>query len=104
MLEDSTKSPETIKEVGIHLGYISKDVAELKELINKQAEHYATLNFVEALKVEADLEHKDHRERIERLEIKTTSYPLVEKIVFAAVGLVLVAVLGALIGLVVIKI
>lgn len=103
MLEDPAKSPETIKEVGIHLGYISKDVAELKDLIKEQSDHYVTFGFIEALKAEADAEHKDYRERIASLEAKTTSYPLIEKVVFAGVGLVLISVLGAIVGLVILK-
>lgn len=36
------KPPTTIKEVGIHIGYMSKDIAELKVLIARNIQDSAT--------------------------------------------------------------
>ena len=42
MQEDHNKPPETIKEVGIHIGYMTRSIVELKELLKEQNKSYAT--------------------------------------------------------------
>lgn len=42
MQDDHMKPPETIKEVGIHIGYMSRHITELKNLIEDQNKSYAT--------------------------------------------------------------
>lgn len=46
MSEDHNKPPETIKEVGIHIGYMRDDIAELKDLL-KDGNYVKSKEFVE---------------------------------------------------------
>ena len=40
---DPTESPTTIKEVGIHVGYMRADIHELKEIIKELPTAFATV-------------------------------------------------------------
>lgn len=43
--------PRTVKEVGIHMGYMSDDIAELKDLLKKMPEGFATKDQILAVQV-----------------------------------------------------
>jgi hypothetical protein len=47
--DEHTKAPTTIREVGIHIGYMREDMAEMKNAINTFTEHGATKAELEAL-------------------------------------------------------
>lgn len=42
MTEDHTESPTTIKEVGIHIGYMRQDIASLTALVKEMPNGFAT--------------------------------------------------------------
>ena len=77
------------------------DIFEAK--LDNLGGNFVTIDTLREMKTNADNEHKIFRSEIDTIMTKTTSYPLIEKIVFTGVGLVLISVLGAIIGLVILK-
>lgn len=55
--EDDSKTPQTVKEVGIHLGYLRKDISALTKLVEKQTQTYATKAEVLSMQQLADTVH-----------------------------------------------
>lgn len=49
--DEHKKAPSTIREVGIHIGYMREDMADLKDAINTFTEHGATKAELQALNV-----------------------------------------------------
>lgn len=41
-MEDHKEAPTTIKEVGIHIGYLRQDIVEMKKLIERMPSGFAT--------------------------------------------------------------
>ena len=62
MPEDHKQTPTTVKEVGIHVGYLREDIGEIKELLSKHIE-------IAALKADVDREFKRVDERIDEIEV-----------------------------------
>lgn len=54
-MENHTEAPTTIKEVGIHVGYMRDDIRELKEIVKTLPTAFVSI--------------KDHQELIERVAI-----------------------------------
>jgi len=52
-MENHTEAPTTIKEVGIHVGYMRDDIRELKEIVKTLPTAFVSI--------------KDHQELIERV-------------------------------------
>lgn len=50
-MEEHIESPTTIKEVGIHVGYMREDISELKELIKEMPNTFATKSEVTDLRL-----------------------------------------------------
>lgn len=42
MEQHTTKPPTTVKEVGIHLGYIREDIKELKDIVKEMPNGFVT--------------------------------------------------------------
>lgn len=89
--------------VAFRVGQLEKRFDTFEYKLDSLGGNFVTLAMMRDAKLIAEAEHKEFNERLIALETKTTSYPLIEKIVFAAVGLVLISVLGAIVGLVVLK-
>lgn len=102
-MNEDTKAPTTVKEVGIHIGYMSRSITELKSMVENLSHNFASKEEVKGLQASAELVHKELEDRIVLLETKTSSYTMVEKVVFTGLGFVLLSVLGAVIGLVILK-
>lgn len=49
---DHNDPPQTIKEVGIHIGYMREDIQELKELVRSMPTAFATKGELEEVKSE----------------------------------------------------
>lgn len=59
MPDDHTKAPTTIKEVGIHIGYMREDLTDLKKVVESFTESAATKAELAALNKRVDsLERK----------------------------------------------
>lgn len=74
---------------------------ELATKMDTYAQNFATKTDLEAAQREADKEHERFTQSIETIEHTIENYPLVRRIVFGLVGLILVSVATALIALVV---
>lgn len=59
---EHNRPPETIKEVGIHLGYMSKNIADLKILVQEQNKAYSTK--AEFLALEQRFEERHHEQEV----------------------------------------
>ena len=94
---------DTQPVVAFSVGQLQKrfDIFEAK--LDNLGGNFVTIDTLREMKTNADNEHKIFRSEIDTIMTKTTSYPLIEKIVFTGVGLVLISVLGAIIGLVILK-
>lgn len=94
---------DTQPVVAFRVGQLEKrfDIFEAK--LDNLGGNFVTIDTLREMKTNADNEHKIFRSEIDTIMTKTTSYPLIEKIVFTGVGLVLISVLGAIIGLVILK-
>lgn len=79
--EEHKQPPKTIAELGIHFGYIREDVAELKDILERQATQMATKS-----------ELYIHEQRITKLE--KTLEAVKNRIVTTAVSLLVVMVLA----------
>lgn len=51
MTEDHKQPPTTVKEVGIHMGYLREDISDLKDLLESHIELAATKADLVALSV-----------------------------------------------------
>lgn len=51
MDDHRVQPPTTVKEMGIHLGYLRDDIQELKTIVKEQGEHYATNVALSALDI-----------------------------------------------------
>lgn len=85
---------QDLSELKVTMKYVQGDVAETKADVKELRELVST----GLVAMEARL-----TSRIDALDTRTRNTPLVERVVFGLVGLILIAVAGALIGLVVIK-
>lgn len=47
---DDIEAPKTVKEVGIHLVYLRRDIANLAKIVEESAKNYATKAELEAVK------------------------------------------------------
>ena len=65
-MKDHDEPPATIKEVGIHIGYMRDDIAELKELVKKMPSAFAT-------KVEMSDLHTDLTDKINFVDGKVNA-------------------------------
>ena len=94
---------DTQPVVAFRVGQLEKrfDIFEAK--LDNLGGNFVTIDTLREMRTNADNEHKIFRSEIDTIMTKTTSYPLIEKIVFTGVGLVLISVLGAIIGLVILK-
>lgn len=73
MSEEDHKIPTTVKELGIHIGYIRKDIADLKQIIkDMRAEAVGRVEFEEYKKNNA-IRHVENEERITKLETNAIS-------------------------------
>lgn len=61
MPEEHNQPPSTIKEVGIHIGYMRQDISDLTDLVREQSKNYATKSDLEAVR-------NDFEKRVSRLE------------------------------------
>ena len=55
MANPKVEAPQTIKEVGIHIGYLRADVNELKEVVERAANNFATKDELGRLEVRVGL-------------------------------------------------
>ena len=105
----TTSSPETAR-LEAHLEHVRDDIGEMKDAISRMATAINTLTAIETKQAEhgsaisrAFGEIGDVRSRVSALELQQPMYRQTQGIVQKAVELVLVAVLGALLAMVVIK-
>ena len=89
--------------VAFRVGQLEKRFDDFDKKLDNLGGNYVTTDFIKGLKEEADVEHAMFLKRLGKLEEKTASYKWLETLVFGAVGIILVAILGAFISLVVIK-
>lgn len=89
--------------VAFRVGQLEKRFDSFDQKLDNLGGNFVTIETIREMKKNADLEHATFRSEIDAITTKTTSYSLIEKIVFTAVGIVLIAVLGAIVGLVIIK-
>lgn len=89
--------------VAFRVGQLEKRFDTFESKLDNLGGNFVTIETLREMKLNADSEHKAFHDSITAIESKMTSYPLIEKIVFTAVGIVLVTVLGAIIGLVILK-
>lgn len=80
-MDEHTEPPTTIKEVGIHIGYMRQDINDLKDLVRSQSGLYAP---------QRDLEELD--KRVAKLEGRNNI-----KDTFLWVGLVASAIINILV-------
>lgn len=52
MRDEHNKSPTTVREIGIHLGYLREDIEKMNDKIEEAIKNYATKVDVEELKSE----------------------------------------------------
>lgn len=83
-----------LAELKVTMKYVQGDVAETKADVKELRDLLST----RLVAMEARL-----NARIDAIDQRTRNTPLVERVVFGLVGLILIAVAGALIGLVVLK-
>lgn len=91
--------PTTTEGIAIHLGYISKNLSELNKKMDAVQQN--TVNREEWVTNGKKVD--DHETRIRALEAKTDSIPLMQKIIYGGVSLVLISVLSSIIYLVIKK-
>ena len=94
---------DTQPVVAFRVGQLEKRFDTFEAKLDNLGGNFVTIDTLREMKSNADNEHKIFRAEIDAIMTKTTSYPLIEKIVFTGVGLVLISVLGAIIGLVILK-
>lgn len=92
---------DTQPVVAFRVGQLEKRFDSFEAKLDNLGGNFVTIETLREMKLNADNEHKIFRTEIDAIMTKTTSYPLIEKIVFTAVGLVLLSVLGALLALVI---
>lgn len=85
---------QDLSELKVTMKYVQGDVAETKADVKELRELMST----GLVAMEARL-----NSRIDAIDQRTRNTPLVERVVFGLVGLILIAVAGALIGIVVVK-
>lgn len=94
---------DTPAVVAFRVGQLEKRFDSFDNKLDNLGGSFVTTDMMRDARLIAENEHKEFNERILKVETKVTSYPLIEKIVFTAVGIVLISVLGAIISLVVLK-
>jgi Skp family chaperone for outer membrane proteins len=89
----------------VTLENISKDLSS----INKKLEQMPTNDRISALQADMDERRQNHEKDVQGLQAQIDNkvdkerFKLVERIVFGAVAIILIAVVGAIVGLVIIK-
>lgn len=75
MKDDHKNPPETVKEVGIHIGYLREDITDLKTLLTSHINNAALKSDVDRLMLRVDtLEDKDETSKyFTRLEGRAVS-------------------------------
>ena len=94
----SIETPQTLREVGIHLGNLSKSIEELKTLqIKQHAENIARMNELQ----ENSPNRKEFDELRSRVDDKADKWvELALKLIFGAIGL---SIIGAIMAKILIK-
>ena len=96
---DKTAIPTNMEGIAIHLSYINKALNDLnKKMDAVQASTVTREEWIMHLKKD-----EDHEQRIRELEKVVESVPLVHKLVYGCVSLILTAVVVAIIYLVIRK-
>ena len=98
-----TAADDSPAVVAFRVGQLEKRFDSFDEKLDNLGGSFVTVEMMRDAKIIAENEHKIFTDRLNALETKTTSYTLIEKIVFTGVGLVLISVLGAIISLVIIR-
>ncbi len=89
--------PNNIEGIAIHLSYVRRDMDTMIKKLDGLGSSFVTASdFAEHLKAD-----EDHEKRIRALEEATSENPLVKRIVYGAVAIILTTVLGAIIYLVI---
>ena len=99
MQEAQNKLEQSFALMGNDLGYIKRDISEIKTTLKELGTTFVTRpEHVDVLNVQ-----KDHEARVRGIEDILQDYALVKKIVFGAVTLILLAVLSSVIYIVIPK-
>ncbi|WOI86003.1 hypothetical protein [Rhodococcus qingshengii] len=69
-MNDHNEPPSTIKEVGIHIGYMRDDIAELKELFKNMPTAFATKAELDTLRSEFDEKLDSVETTVKALDIR----------------------------------
>ncbi len=97
MEDKSQQMGDTIAVMRTNIDYIKRDIGEIKDSIKNMGNVFVSrAEFLEVTTIQ-----KDHETRTRDLEDTIQDYPLVKKIVFGAVTVILLAVLSAMVYLVV---
>ena len=89
----SNKQGSDFTTLSVTVEYIKGDVSETKADVKELREIIMNQNIAMEARLNA---------RIDVIDSRTRNTPLVERVVFGLVGIILIAVMGALVGLVVI--
>lgn len=91
---DNDNNYQDLSELKVTMKYVQGDVAETKADVKELREIITTSTIAMEARLQA---------RIDMIDARTRNTPLVERVVFGLVGLILFAVAGALVSIVVIK-
>lgn len=89
---ENFKDPEN-RVIYNELSHMRKAIDEIKQVLNKMSEEYITKNELDGWKVAFD-------NKIENIKLR---YDLPKKILYGAIGLILIGVFSAIISLVIMK-
>lgn len=72
-MDEHTKTPTNVREVGIHIGYIRDDIAELKAIVKEMKEEAVGRIEFEEYKKNNAIRHSAHETNLTTLEVAFNS-------------------------------